>query len=120
MKFRNLDSNSDWRFGHGLSDYISGEAAIALNIQTRIFSWLNDCFFDMGAGIDWNNRLGSKNQRNLLELDLRRIILQSYGVTGLVSFSTNITNRKFTANYNVQTIYSPSYQATLTKDLGNA
>lgn len=114
MKFRNLNSDGDWTFGRGAGCYASANQAIGLNIKTRIMSWVGDCFFDLAAGIDWINRLGSKNQRALLELDLRRIILQSEGVTGILSFDTTLINRNFTANYSVQTIYSKSFQDTVT------
>lgn len=109
MKFRNLDNNGDWTFGKGLNNYVERNSAIGLNIKTRILSWLGDCFFDVDAGIDWINRLGSKNQRALLELDLRNQILQAEGVTGILEFSTNLNGRNFTADYSVQTVYSKSY-----------
>ncbi len=117
MIFRNLDENGDWTFGQGKSNYVSGDQAIGLNIKTRVLCWLNDCFFDQKAGIDWKNRLGSKNQRALLESDIRRIILQSYGVTGILSFSTTLVNRKFTATYEIQTINSQSYTNTISKEI---
>ena len=113
MIFRNLDSNGDWTFGKGKNNYTRENKAIGLNIQTRIYSWLGDCFFDQGAGIDWVNRLGSKNQRELLELDLRNIILQSEGVTGILEFSTSLVDRNFRADYSVETIYSKSYTDTI-------
>lgn len=109
MIFRNLDENHDWCFGKGKNDMTRENKAIGLNIKTRIMSWVGDCFFDEGAGIDWWNRLGSKNQRGLLEMDLKRIILQSEGVTGLMSFTTNVTGRKFTASYSVMTEYSDEF-----------
>lgn len=113
MIFRNLDENGDWTFGQGRGNYVDQNTAIGLNIKTRIYSWVGDCFFDENAGIDWNNRLGNKNQRALLELDLRRLILQSENVTGINSFDTMVTNRAFTANFSISTIYSKSYQDTL-------
>lgn len=113
MQFRNLDTNGDWQFGRGKSNYVSQNAAIALDIQTRLYSWFNDCFFDMTAGVDWLNRLGSKNQKNLLALDLRRIILLTPGVTGLLNFDIVLNGRTFIARYNITTIYSQSYQSSI-------
>lgn len=113
MLFRNLDANGDWTFGAGLSNLAIQNEAIALNIRTRILSWVGDCFFDVKAGIDWVNRLGSKNQAVLLDLDLRRIILTTEGVTGLVSFDIVTKDRAFTANYTVNTIYGKEYTDTL-------
>lgn len=117
MIFRNLDANHDWLCGQGKQNYINLNSAIGLNIETRILSWVGDCFFDKKAGIDWTNRLGSKNQRALLEADLRRIILQSFGVTGIVAFATVLNIRAFAANYSVNTIYSSGYKGSVTKQL---
>ena len=116
MIIRDLDANRDWTFGSGISNYIAGNSAIGLNIETRILSWLGDCFFDTGAGIDWANRLGAKNQRALLELDLRRIILQSYGVTGILNFDTVVTGRAFSATYTISTIFSATYTASIAQE----
>ena len=110
MIFRNLDQNDDWTFGAGRSNFAAQNKAIGLNIKTRLLSWVGDCFFDQKAGIDWTNRLGSKGQRSLLELDLRRVILQSEGVTGMVKFDTILNNRKFSGNYEVNTIYTQSFR----------
>lgn len=117
MIFRNLDANGDWTFGQGKQNYVSGNAAIGLNIRTRILSWVGDCFFDLLAGIDWTNRLGSKNQRSLLESDLRRIITTSYGVTGIASFSSQINVRSFTATYSVNTIFGKVFTDTVTQEI---
>lgn len=107
MKFRNLDVNNDWTFGRGNSDYAMGDKAIALKIKTRLRSWLNDCFFDLNAGIDWGNRLGAKgNSQILLKADISREILETEGVTSLDELSINVVARKFTATYTVTTINS--------------
>lgn len=113
MIIRNLDANGDWTWGSGKGNYLTNNAAIGLNIKTRLLSWVGDCFFDSQAGIDWTNRLGSKNQRTLLELDLRRVILRSFGVTGIVFLDTVLVDRSFTANYSVNTIFSKDYQDQL-------
>lgn len=117
MIIRNLDQNGDWSFGQGLSNYIAANPAIGLNIKTRLLSWVGDCFFDTLAGVDWTNRLSLKNQKRILDAELRRIILQSYGVTGIVSFSSSLTDRSFTASYEVNTIFSQSYVDTITQGI---
>ena len=109
MLFRNLDENNDFTYGKGLNNFKTQNGAVGLNIKTRIQSWLNDCFFDLEAGIDWYNRLGSKNQRTLLEQDLKRIILQSEDVTGINSIDTNVVDRNFSASYDISTIYTQSF-----------
>lgn len=117
MIFRNLDINGDWEFGRGKSDYISQNKAIGVNVKTRLISWVGDCFFAQNEGIDWYNRLGSTAQRTLLELDIRRVILQSEGVTGIIEFDTFLNGRIFTADYSIETVYSQSYADKLSLEL---
>lgn len=115
MIIRNIDSSSDWLFGQGSGNYLSGNPAIGLNIRTRLLSWVGDCFFDAGAGVDWTNRLSLKNQKRILDAELRRIILQSYGVTGIVSFYSTLdtATRTYNASYELTTIFSQSYVDSL-------
>ena len=117
MIFRNLDKNGDWTFGRGKGNFVAENNAIRLNIKTRLMSWIGDCFFDMGAGIDWINRLGSKNQRALLEQDIRNIISKTPDVRRIIDFSTDLTGRKFTANYTVETIYSKNFTDSLERSI---
>lgn len=111
MIFRSLDNNGDWVFGTGTSAYASGNTAIGLNIKTRLLSWLKDCFFAQTAGIDYYNRLGNKGQFDKLAADMKRIIAQSFGVTGIIKFSLTQVGREFLASYTVQTIFSTSFAA---------
>lgn len=52
MIVRALDINGDWTFGQGKGNYLTNQAAIAQNVQTRLLSFLGDCFFDPTAGIN--------------------------------------------------------------------
>ena len=113
MKFRTISSDNDWTFGRGIGNYSSLNSATGLNIKTRLQSWVGDCFFSMRSGIDWLNRLGSKNQRDLLEQDLRRVILQSEGVTGILEFDTILNGRNLSVFYSVSTIYTENFQETV-------
>lgn len=113
MLFRTLDADGDWTFGKGFSNLATKNDAVALNIRTRILSWVGDCFFDMRAGIDWVNRLGSKNQVGLLDLDLRRLIITTQDVTELTQFDTVNQNRGFTGSYTVNTTFGQEYSDTV-------
>lgn len=106
MIIRNLDENHDWTFGKGRNNYASGNKCVGLNIQTRILSWLNDCFFAQSEGVDWVNRLGMKGQTDMLEQDIRTIIVQTPDVVQLVDFQFQVVGRVFTAQYTVNTRFS--------------
>lgn len=117
MLFRNLTPSNDWTFGSGLSNLTDKNQAIGLNVKTRLQSWVGDCFFDTGAGIDWVNRLGSKSQRALLEQELRRVILQSFGVSGIAAFDSTLIGRNFSATFTINTIYGQAYKDTVNVEI---
>lgn len=107
--FRTLDEDGDMTFGKGLNNYSTNDEEIKLDIQTSINSWLGDCFFATNKGIDWWNRLGSKNQQQLLEQDIKTTILNVTGVTEVLDISVNVIDRKFKAEYTITTIFSKSF-----------
>ena len=109
MIFRGLDSNGDWQFGQGLQSYVSGEAAIGLNIKTRLLSFLGNCFFDMLAGINWFIYFGTPGQQQQILLSVKAVILQSYGVTKVNNVTLNeLSNGSMILTFNIFDLYSPS------------
>lgn len=107
MIVRGLDANNDWTFGRGKNNYLFSKAAIGQSIKTRLSSFLGDCFFDTGAGIDWFNLLGSKKEFDLT-LAIRAVIFNTPGVTRLLEVSTVLDqNRNLRVEYSV-TVVAPS------------
>lgn len=119
MIIRRVDASNDWNFGHGLSDYAQAEAAVEQNISSRVLSWVNDCFFDLNAGVDWRNRL-DVGQQNALRDEVNTIILQSFGVVNINNLLVvfNPSTRNFLVQYDIQTIFSPSFQSQIEQSAG--
>jgi len=115
MIFRGIDNDGDWLFGNGKSSYFKDDTAINVNIRTRLLSFVNDCFFDLDAGVDWWNLLGGKDQAAIL-LQTRAVISESYGVTRITGLSAdyNRTTRKFSLQYTIDTVYSQDFNGTAT------
>lgn len=108
MSVRALDANHDWTFGSGKNNYLSGIPAIIQTIDCRLLEFLGDCCFNLGAGIDWWNFLGSKDEIPL-RLAISAVILNTPQVTGLLQLSTSLSpKRVFSAAYKVQTSLSPA------------
>lgn len=108
MIVRALDADHDWTFGKGFNDYLSGRYAIGQNIQTRLMSFLGDCFFSLDSGIDWFNLLGSKNEV-ALNLAISSVILNTDGVTSIVEISSRLDeNRNFRVEYDVTVAVGPN------------
>lgn len=103
MRFRNIDTNGDWVFGKGRNSYLRGNSALMMNIKTRLLSFLNDCFFDTEAGIDWWNLLGEKDHKSILA-SVQRVVLRSSNVKRIVDMQYNLNRytRKFSITLSVE------------------
>lgn len=107
MIVRRLDDNDDWSYGYSKSDYLTSKNAIAQNVKTRLKEYLGDCFFNLGAGIAWDIRLGQTNQEELLKSDTYRIIKDTDGVLGIIEHRVNVHSRRATIQIIVQTFEGP-------------
>ena len=110
MIVRAIDTDGDWLFGKGRNDFRRNQDAIQQCIQTRCLSFLGNCFFDAGAGIDWFNYLGGSKDQSVLNLAISATILNTPGnvVTGIqqISIALDHETRRFAVSYRVQTVYS--------------
>lgn len=93
MRVRALDSAGDWTFGAGANNYKQKKDAVAQNIQTRLNSFLGNCFFDLGAGLDWFFFLGGSKDQLALNLAISSVILNTENVTALTQVSINLNTR---------------------------
>jgi len=114
MIVRAIDNTGDWTFGKGLQNYLVTAKAIAQNIETKLRSFLNDCYFDMGAGIDWWTLLGSYSKNNVLTA-VYTTIGNCYGVSQInnVTVSLDPTTRILSLSYSVKTIYDENINSTV-------
>ncbi|RPJ58263.1 MAG: hypothetical protein EHM12_08240 [Dehalococcoidia bacterium] len=104
MRVRSIDVSNNWSFGKGKSNYKSDIEAIKQNIATRIKSWKGNCFFAKNDGVDWTNYFDI-GMKNYLDIDIRRVILQTDGVIRIDSYESEMTDRAISITANVVTIY---------------
>lgn len=103
----NQDSSSrEWVFCRGLSAYKNGQKAIEQDIKSSLLEFQDDCFFALQNGIDWLERLGSKNQKETLDNDIITVIESRYGVVSVQNFQSVVTERAYSCSCNVYTIFS--------------
>lgn len=120
MKFRGLEANGDWQFGQGLGSYAQNQDALALDIAARLRSWKGGCFFAPTDGVDYKNLLEKGQQANLV-LALQNAILQTPGVVKIntFSFKFNPQTRSLSATFQVQTIFTQEFIATIDNITGS-
>ena len=106
MRVRNIDKKNDWKWGHSNSDYVREAYAVALDIKLKIQEWYQDCFFAEQNGIDWKTRLGSHNQKELLDEDIQRIASSVEGVISVFAFNSFVNSRRYRCSFQVYQSYS--------------
>lgn len=80
MSVARLDDTGDWTLGLGVGGYATRTDEISQNVVTRIRSFANDWFLDVGAEIDWFNILGNKNNEETILREVERVARATDGV----------------------------------------
>lgn len=113
MIIRKNDKNNDWTFGYSETEYLSDSDAVTLDINTKLQEWKNNCFWAMNNGIPYDIRLGYKGQKNLLDEDVKQIVLNNQFVLSLNSFSSTLNEeREYKADFSYTDIYSNNEQTS--------
>lgn len=110
MSIRGLTASRDWQWGQGKNNYLTGQKEIALNLETRVMSFLGDCFWATDEGIDWFNLL-DYNQQDRLEYAIQEVITNTPGVTGVNSVDAVLdAKRRLSIHYSINTIYTQNFE----------
>lgn len=113
MIMRRVDINGDFVFGHGQSDYFSGNDAVALLAEDRLLLWLGEWFLDVASGIDWPSILGSKPPAlNEAEIAVTESVRAIAEVTAITDYAMAFDHTTFTVDMfvEVSTIYTTGVQ----------
>lgn len=100
------NSSREWVFCRGLTAYKTEQKAIEQDVKSALLEFKNDCFWALQSGIDWLTRLGSKNQKELLDNEIIDIIKNRYGVIKVENFESAIVERAYNSTCNIYTIFS--------------
>ena len=114
MSVRRIENNNEWTFGSGLSNYVSESDEIKQNVKTRVQMWKENCFFALLDGVDYNRYLtGLESTSKLLEADIRRVIVQTFGVAELQLLEIKNDDRELQISYKITDIYSQTWEQTI-------
>ncbi len=121
MKIRNLDRDGDFVFGKGLQSYLTGQAAIELDIKTYLNLWTGNAFWALQAGVNWRQYL-DKGQESRLLAGLQAAIMGRFGVMAINQLSANLDRRtrRIVVSYDVKTIFTQSFKDSITIGAQNA
>src|SRR5512135_2174158 len=110
MRYRQLDADGDYMFGHGQADFfINQPEAVAQAVGTRLRLWLAEWFLDTTDGTNWQTGVLGRYTEATRDAILRQRILETPGVNSIISYSTvtDTNTRTFTVHVGLDTIYGP-------------
>ncbi|GAQ30202.1 hypothetical protein SAMD00023378_3885 [Ralstonia sp. NT80] len=89
MRYRKLDANGDYVFGHQQADFYRDQAeAVAQAVQTRLGMTLGEWFLDVTDGMPWNTEVLGKYTKDQYDGAIRDRILGTEGVTEITSYAS--------------------------------
>ena len=91
MRYRKLDANLDYTFGHGGADYlIDSPQAVAQAIFTTLKLFLGEWFLDVTVGVPWLTQVVGKSQKDTYDQVIKNAIRGVQGVTNLNSYESSL------------------------------
>lgn len=109
MKYRRLDANGDYTFGHGSSDYLSGIDALRQAVETKIKLFYGEWFANQGIGIPmFQSLLGQVNIEQLkiaLQNLLTARVLEVKGVQSVEAMTITQNDRELHVSLTLNTTY---------------
>lgn len=106
-----LDENHDVFLRGGQIALADGPDYVVQAIRTRLLLYRGEWWLDTGAGVPWFQEILTKPADVVrTESTLRRTILETPGVTGLISFDLTLdrSRRDLRVEFEVSTEYGPS------------
>lgn len=111
MICRRLDSNGDYSFGYGKSNFIDNKEAIAQTIRTKLLLFQEEWWANLKDGLPLLQKIIGKYDLNEVREVASRLIeqriLEVEGVTEVLEIASNIdySERSLHFVYSVNTIY---------------
>jgi anionic cell wall polymer biosynthesis LytR-Cps2A-Psr (LCP) family protein len=114
VRYRKLDANGDYTFGHQQADFLrDSPEAVAQAISTRLKLDQGEWFLDKTEGMPWKTEVLGERTIATRDSAVQKRILGTQGVVQLDSYDSGFDpeTRKFTPTAEVTTVYG---QTTIT------
>ncbi len=111
FKYRALDVDGDYSFGHGSSDFlVDSAAAVAQAVMTRLKLWQGEWFLDLVDGMPWNQRVLGVSRPGPRDAAIRARILETPFVTHILDYtsSVDVASRSFSGSCKIDTAFGPT------------
>lgn len=109
MRYRRLDADQDYVFGHGAADFlVDSPQAVAQAVLTTLRLVQGEWFLNMSDGVPYPTQILGNNTQATRDQAMKTAILGVPGVTSIVTYASqfNRFTRAFTLQALILTAYS--------------
>lgn len=111
MRYRKLDANGDYTFGHGQADFYRDQPeAVAQAVETRLRLFTQEWFLDLSEGTPWREEVLGKYTQNTYDTVIKDRIIGTQGLSSLDTYdsSRNVDTRALNVQATITTVYGQS------------
>lgn len=117
MRYRKLDANGDYTFGHQQADFYRDQPeAVAQAVKTRLGLFTGEWFLDTTDGTPWRTDVLGKYTQGAYDAVIKARIIDTEGVQSIDAYSSTLdrSSRALSVQASISTIYgTATVQATL-------
>lgn len=116
MRYRKLDANGDYTFGHGQSDFFINEpAAVGQAVGTRLLLITKEWFLDLTEGTPYNTDILGTGTTPLRDVAVQRRILGTQGCKSITDYNSRVDpdTRAYSVQATIETIYGENVTITV-------
>jgi hypothetical protein len=113
MTYRRQDANGDMVAGRGLSDFLTGNAAVAQAIMTWMLLLYGEWWENLTIGFPlWQSIMGQEITQSQADSIIQTQIMTTPTptpniITGIASMESSLANRAYTFQATVNTVFGP-------------
>lgn len=106
MRVRAQSASGDYTFGQGAANFLANSPAmVGQSVMTRLRLWEGEWFLDVTEGTPWAQKILGTNTKPLYDLAIQQRVLETAGVTGISSYSSNVSGRTLTVTATIDTLF---------------
>jgi hypothetical protein len=111
MRYRKLDQDGDYTFGHSQDDFYRDEpAAVGQAALTRLLLWLGEWFLDTDEGTQYMQGILGKNDISIADTNIQDRISGTESLTDISDFQSSIdpVTRHYSFIATIDTEFGPT------------
>lgn len=108
MRYRALSTTGDYQFGRSGIFLQDSPACVAQAILTRLKLWTGEWFLDKTEGTPYEGQIIGHNTQGTRDVAIKQRIVETPGITELISYSSSVSGRRLTVSAQVATQYGPT------------